>query len=202
MRLPARRRADRHRCSAGDRRRQVGTAQQSRRRARDRGADRRLARRRPADRPRPPRFDRAALALPPRRAPATRSSPRRRRCAGETVIGKRAHSAFVGTALEAALDALGATTLVVCGALTHNSVEASVRATPPISAIASSSSPTPAGRSTCAIAAGRFGRPKIVHAPVARDSRRRIRRGGRYGPALAAARQARARERAKPEGRG
>ncbi len=46
---------------------------------------------------------------------------------GETVIGKSAHSAFVGTALEETLDALGATTLVVCGALTHNSVEATAR---------------------------------------------------------------------------
>jgi nicotinamidase-related amidase len=47
--------------------------------------------------------------------------------AGETVIGKSAHSAFVGTPLEEALDARGATTLVVCGVLTHNSVEATVR---------------------------------------------------------------------------
>ena len=46
---------------------------------------------------------------------------------GETVIAKSAHSAFVGTRLEKALDALGATTLVVCGVLTHNSVEATVR---------------------------------------------------------------------------
>ncbi|HYA73393.1 MAG TPA: isochorismatase family protein, partial [Roseiarcus sp.] len=43
---------------------------------------------------------------------------------GETIIGKSAHSAFVGTRLEEALDALGATTLVVCGVLTHNSLEA------------------------------------------------------------------------------
>jgi nicotinamidase-related amidase len=47
--------------------------------------------------------------------------------AGETVIGKSAHSAFVGTNLEETLDALGATTLVVCGVLTHNSVESTVR---------------------------------------------------------------------------
>jgi nicotinamidase-related amidase len=47
---------------------------------------------------------------------------------GEPVIGKRAGSAFAGTGLEAALDAIGATTLVVCGALTHNSIEATVRA--------------------------------------------------------------------------
>jgi len=46
---------------------------------------------------------------------------------GEAVIGKRGHSAFVGTALEETLDALGATTLVVCGVLTHNSVEATAR---------------------------------------------------------------------------
>lgn len=47
--------------------------------------------------------------------------------AGETVIGKNAHSAFVGTALEETLDALGATTLVLCGVLTHNSLEATAR---------------------------------------------------------------------------
>ena len=47
--------------------------------------------------------------------------------AGETVIGKSANSAFVGTALEEALDAVGATTLVVCGVLTNNSVETTVR---------------------------------------------------------------------------
>ena len=46
---------------------------------------------------------------------------------GETIIGKSAHSAFVGTRLEEALDALGATTLVVCGVLTHNSLEATAR---------------------------------------------------------------------------
>jgi nicotinamidase-related amidase len=46
---------------------------------------------------------------------------------GETIIGKSARSAFVGTRLEEALDALGATTLVVCGVLTHNSLEATAR---------------------------------------------------------------------------
>jgi nicotinamidase-related amidase len=46
---------------------------------------------------------------------------------GETIIGKSVNSAFIGTELEAALDALGATTLVVCGVLTNNSLEATVR---------------------------------------------------------------------------
>ena len=46
---------------------------------------------------------------------------------GEIVIGKSAHSAFVGTPLEATLDAFGATTLVLCGVLTHNSLEATAR---------------------------------------------------------------------------
>ena len=46
---------------------------------------------------------------------------------GETVIGKSANSAFVGTRLEEALDSIGATTLVVCGVLTNNSLEATVR---------------------------------------------------------------------------
>ena len=46
---------------------------------------------------------------------------------GEPVMAKRTNSAFVDTDLEAALDAIGATTLVVCGVLTQNSVEATVR---------------------------------------------------------------------------
>jgi nicotinamidase-related amidase len=45
----------------------------------------------------------------------------------ETVIGKNANSAFVGTGLENLLDEIGATTLVICGALTPNSVEATAR---------------------------------------------------------------------------
>jgi nicotinamidase-related amidase len=54
-----------------------------------------------------------------------------KRCAapldGETVIGKNANSAFIGAGLEGLLDELGATTLVLCGALTPNSVEATAR---------------------------------------------------------------------------
>jgi nicotinamidase-related amidase len=46
---------------------------------------------------------------------------------GEQVTAKRTNSAFIDTNLETALDAIGATTLVVCGALTQNSVEATVR---------------------------------------------------------------------------
>jgi len=46
---------------------------------------------------------------------------------GETVIERSADSAFAGTGLEEALDAIGATTLVVCGALTGDAVEATVR---------------------------------------------------------------------------
>ncbi len=53
--------------------------------------------------------------------------PEARPLDGETIVGKTAHSAFVGTRLEEALDALGATTLVVCGVLTHNSLEATAR---------------------------------------------------------------------------
>ncbi|HLH50373.1 MAG TPA: cysteine hydrolase family protein [Roseiarcus sp.] len=47
--------------------------------------------------------------------------------AEERIIAKHANSAFIGTRLEEALDEIGATTLVICGALTHNSVEATVR---------------------------------------------------------------------------
>ena len=46
---------------------------------------------------------------------------------GETVVGKNANSAFVGTGLEDLLDDIGATTLVICGVLTQNSVEATAR---------------------------------------------------------------------------
>lgn len=46
---------------------------------------------------------------------------------GEMVIGKNANSAFVATGLEEKLTDAGITTLAVCGVLTHNSVEATVR---------------------------------------------------------------------------
>ena len=46
---------------------------------------------------------------------------------GEAVLAKNANSAFVGTGLESMLDELGATTLVICGVLTPNSVEATAR---------------------------------------------------------------------------
>ena len=92
----------------------------------DRRPARRLARGGPADRPYPPRFGRAGLALSsgpaePRLQAGGRAAPRR------GGLGKSAHSAFVGTALEETLDGLGATTLVICGVLTHNSVEATAR---------------------------------------------------------------------------
>jgi nicotinamidase-related amidase len=46
---------------------------------------------------------------------------------GERVIGKNANSAFIGTQLDELLQQNGVTTLAVCGVLTHNSVEATVR---------------------------------------------------------------------------
>ena len=46
---------------------------------------------------------------------------------GETVIGKRTNSAFIGTGLEATLRAAGVETLIVAGVITNNSVEATVR---------------------------------------------------------------------------
>jgi nicotinamidase-related amidase len=45
----------------------------------------------------------------------------------EPVVGKKTGSAFVGTGLEDLLTAGGHTTLVVCGVLTQNSVETTVR---------------------------------------------------------------------------
>ena len=65
----------------------------------------------------PYRPDRPSHAFKPETAPRP----------GEAVVGKSAHSAFVGTSLEEALDGVGATTLVICGVLTHNSVEATAR---------------------------------------------------------------------------
>ena len=46
---------------------------------------------------------------------------------GESIVVKHVNSAFIGTGLERQLNAVGRTTLIICGALTHNSVEASVR---------------------------------------------------------------------------
>jgi len=46
---------------------------------------------------------------------------------GETVLGKKTNSAFIGTDLESRLRAAGHTTLVVTGVITNNSVEATVR---------------------------------------------------------------------------
>ncbi len=60
-------------------------------------------------------------------SPGHAFKPQAQPLGGEIVIGKRAHSAFVGTALEAALDRFGATTVVLCGVLTHNSLEATAR---------------------------------------------------------------------------
>jgi nicotinamidase-related amidase len=47
--------------------------------------------------------------------------------AGETVLPKSTNSAFIGTELDDRLSRVGATTLVICGVLTHNSLEATVR---------------------------------------------------------------------------
>jgi nicotinamidase-related amidase len=65
----------------------------------------------------PYRPDRPTHAFKPESAPRP----------GEAIVGKSAHSAFVGTNLEKTLDGLGATTLVICGVLTHNAVEATAR---------------------------------------------------------------------------
>jgi nicotinamidase-related amidase len=46
---------------------------------------------------------------------------------GEIVIVRNTSSAFVGADLEATLDELGATTLVICGALASHALEASAR---------------------------------------------------------------------------
>jgi nicotinamidase-related amidase len=45
----------------------------------------------------------------------------------EPIVAKSVNSAFIGTDLDERLTRAGATTLAICGVLTHNSVEASVR---------------------------------------------------------------------------
>ena len=47
--------------------------------------------------------------------------------AGEAVVGKSTNSAFIGTGLDDELTERGITTIVVCGVLTHNSLDATVR---------------------------------------------------------------------------
>lgn len=47
--------------------------------------------------------------------------------AGETVITKHTHSAFIGTDLERVLRQQDIRTLVICGVITNNSVEATAR---------------------------------------------------------------------------
>ena len=121
-----RRRADPRRSATGDRRRALGPAQQP-------GAERTIAallaawreeglpivhiRHDSVEPDSPYRPDRPSHAFKPETAPRP----------GEAVVAKTAHSAFVGAALEETLDGVGATTLVICGALTHNSVEATAR---------------------------------------------------------------------------
>jgi nicotinamidase-related amidase len=74
------------------------------------------------------RHDSAEPASPYRPdAPGHAFKPEAMPAAGERVIAKGANSAFVGTALDEELTRDGSTTLVVCGVLTHNSVEATVR---------------------------------------------------------------------------
>jgi nicotinamidase-related amidase len=79
---------------------------------------------------------------------------------GETVLPKRVTSAFIGTDLEARLEALGRPSLVMCGWLLANSVEATVRSVP-ISASGSGCPATPAGRAIRAISPAGCGRPRM-----------------------------------------
>ena len=65
--------------------------------------------------------DKQATALASRLAPAVAPLD------GEIVIVRKAKSAFVGADLEARLDELGATTLVLCGMLATHALEASAR---------------------------------------------------------------------------
>ena len=59
--------------------------------------------------------------------PGNDFKPETQPAAGEAVIAKRTNSAFVGTDLESRLRAAGRSILIVTGAITNNSVEATVR---------------------------------------------------------------------------
>ena len=128
--------------------------------------------------------------------------PEARPLDGETVIGKSAHSAFVGTRLEEALDALGATTLVVCGVLTHNSLEATraPRRRSRLSRLRRRRRLLGGRRRAISMAA--CGRPKTSTRCRSPASNGEYAEVVNCATALAAARLARSRERAKPEGRG
>ncbi len=120
---------------------------------------------------------------------------------GETIIGKSAHSAFVGANLEETLDALGATTLVVCGALTHNSLEATARHAGDLGyrvfVVADA-----CWAVDVRDAAGRVWPAEVVHALSLALLDSEYAEVVSSPMALAAARQAKARERAKFEPRG
>ena len=59
--------------------------------------------------------------------PGNQFKPEATPLVGEPIIVKRTNSAFIGTDLESRLRAAGHHTLVVCGVITNNSVEATVR---------------------------------------------------------------------------
>ncbi len=120
---------------------------------------------------------------------------------GETIIGKSAHSAFVGTRLEEALDALGATTLVVCGVLTHNSLEATARHAGDLGYRVFVVADACWAVDVCD-ATGRLWPAEDVHALSLAHLNGEYTEVVDCAKTLAAARQARARQRAKPEARG
>jgi nicotinamidase-related amidase len=59
--------------------------------------------------------------------PGHEFKPEAQPLAGETIIAKQTNSAFIRTDLETRLRGAGQTTLVICGVITNNSVEATVR---------------------------------------------------------------------------
>jgi nicotinamidase-related amidase len=59
--------------------------------------------------------------------PGNAFKPEAQPAKGEKIVPKQANSAFIGTALDKLLTEMGTTTLVACGVLTHNSLEATVR---------------------------------------------------------------------------
>ncbi len=69
---------------------------------------------------------------------------------GEAVVAKKVHSAFIGTDLVARLEAMGRPSLVICGVLLANSVEATVRNAANLGFSACACRPMPAGRAISA----------------------------------------------------
>ena len=78
---------------------------------------------------------------------------------GEVVVAKKVHSAFIGAGLVERLEQMGRPSLVICGVLLANSVEATVRVAANLG-FAVGCLPMPAGRATSVTSPAGCGRPR------------------------------------------